>query len=291
MALFYNIAGHVLEITGVEPGYIPGFSPFLLEPTISYKPLISVRLGQQVLNPVSNPLYQFSIEEGTCQFMKNNDSYFVRWSQTGGMNWLMEIKHQEDEFVVVSDMNQRTDIHILRFSIWIAFGIAALFRQTVAVHASTLMYCRRSILFLGESGTGKSTQSRLWREHFENTELLNDDSPFIVIEKNGDSVVWGSPWSGKTACYKNKHTSIVALVRLRQAPFNSIRRLRTIEAIGALQPSLPPIFATEPVLINLMDECMSDILGQVPVYIMDCLPNKEAVELLYNTLSKGGRLC
>lgn len=290
MTMYYSIAGHILEISGKRPGCIPGFSPFLPDSRSTNKPLISIRLNEKVSCRSTALLYRFTIEEGTCEFIKENDSYIIRWHQTGGMLWQMKVQALEDEFIALSDMNEETDIHILRFSIWIAFGIAALHRQTVSVHASTLIYQDRSILFLGESGTGKSTQSQLWLKHIEDTELLNDDSPFIRIDEQGMPIVWGSPWSGKTPCYKNKHTSVAALVRLRQAPFNSIRRLRTIESIGALQPSLPPIFAIETVLADLMYQCLSSVIGQIPVYSLDCLPDRDAVELLYDALIKDGRL-
>ncbi len=42
----------------------------------------------------------------------------------------------------------------------------------------------------------------------------------------------GSPWSGKTPCYRNVSHPIAGIVRLSQAPQNRIRRLRSIEAIG-----------------------------------------------------------
>lgn len=288
--MYYNIAGHILEISGEEPGEIPGFSPFLLESGFSGKPLVSVSLGQKLSLTKGELLYRFTIREGTCRFMKDNGDYIVHWSQSGGPDRLMVIQRNEDKFIVLSDMNQDTDIHILRFSLWIAFGIAALYGRTVAVHASSVIHNERSVLFLGESGTGKSTQSRLWREYISDTELLNDDSPFIRVHRDGTPFVWGSPWSGKTPCYKDKHAPAAALVRLRQSSSNSVRPLRTVEAVGALQPSLPPIFGNEPVLADLMHECMSHTIRQTPVYILDCRPDGEAVELLYDTLIKDGRL-
>ena len=49
----------------------------------------------------------------------------------------------------------------------------------VAIHSSVLTYREAAILCLGESGTGKSTHTRLWRENIEGAGLLNDDSPFV----------------------------------------------------------------------------------------------------------------
>lgn len=176
----------------------------------------------------------------------------------------------------------------LRFALWIAFGEAALHRRTVAVHASTVMYGGKSILFLGESGTGKSTHTQFWLQHIPDTELLNDDSPFLNIS-NGIRV-YGSPWSGKTPCYKAQQTPVAALVRLRQAPCNKIRRLGNLEAIGAILPSFPPQFAGNEELSAYMHEILSAVLQQIPVYSLDCLPDTSAAELVFNTLRQDGRL-
>jgi serine kinase of HPr protein (carbohydrate metabolism regulator) len=70
-------------------------------------------------------------------------------------------------------------------------------RQTVAVHASVVIYANRAVLVLGESGTGKSTHTKLWLRHILGSRLLNDDSPVIRIEldENNQLVpfVYGSP--------------------------------------------------------------------------------------------------
>lgn len=286
MTMYYSIAGHILEIITEEPGCnIPGFSSFTYKSTLPLTPLVSIELGRDMEDREVNLLYQFIIEKGTCYFSKCSDDYLIRWVEPDGTLWLMEIAYQEEKFVARTNMNEETDNHIMSFSIWIAFGISALYQQTVAIHASAVIHKGRSILFLGESGTGKSTQTSLWLKHIQDTELLNDDSPFISI-KEGISAVWGSPWSGKSPCYKDKCTPVAAFIRLRQASSNSIKHLRTIEAIGALQPSLPPIFASEPELSELILDCLSAALKEIPVYMLDCLPNEDAVKLVYATLRK-----
>ena len=119
------------------------------------------------------------------------------------------------------------------------------------------------MLFLGESGTGKSTHTRLWRENIAGAVLLNDDSPFIGFV-DGRGTAFGAPWSGKTPCYKQEHYPIAAIVRLSQAPHNAIRPLRSVHAIGALP--------------------VSKIISQVPVYHLECLPDAAAARLSYDTV-------
>ena len=113
--------------------------------------------------------------------------------------------------------------------------------------------------------------------------MLNDDSPFLRI-KDGRPMVYGSPWSGKTPCYKQEAYPLRAIVRLSQAPHNAIRRLRTMQAIGALLPSMPPAFAFDKELEERMFEILSATIANVAIYHLECLPNAEAAQLSYNTV-------
>jgi hypothetical protein len=140
-----------------------------------------------------------------------------------------------------------------------------------------------AVLFLGESGTGKSTHTRLWREHIGGAFLLNDDSPFLRVE---DGKVWayGSPWSGKTPCYKQERYELKGCVRLSQAPYNRIRKLPVLQAYGAIHPSCPPEFAYDGVLYDHVSSFINRLLSAVPFYHLACLPDGAAAQLSCQTL-------
>ena len=123
----------------------------------------------------------------------------------------------------------------------------------------------------------------LWREHIPGAELLNDDSP-IIRATDSEALVHGSPWSGKTPCYRNESCPIAAVVRLSQAPHNRIRRLRPIESIGALLPSAPPAFARDERLSDDTCGLLSRLIAQVPVYHLECLPDAAAAQLACRTV-------
>ena len=91
----------------------------------------------------------------------------------------------------------------------------------------------KAYLFLGPSGTGKSTHAQLWLQHIKDTQLINDDNP--VIRGN---MVYGSPWSGKTPCYRKVRYPLGGLVVLSQAPHNKICRINGVQAYAA-PPSSP----------------------------------------------------
>ena len=100
-------------------------------------------------------------------------------------------------------------------------------------------------------------------------------------------MVFGAPRSGKTPCYRNVCQPIRAIVRLSQAPHNRIRRLRAIEAIGALLPSCPPSFAHDETLEDAVCATVSAVVAQVPVYHLECLPDAAAAELACRTIFGG----
>jgi hypothetical protein len=171
----------------------------------------------------------------------------------------------------------------LRFGVWFVVNICMVQNTVAAIHSSVIVCHNEAVLFLGESGTGKSTHTRLWREHIEGTTLLNDDSPIIRLV-DGVPTAFGSPWSGKTPCYRNLSYPIRGFIRLQQAPYNKIHRLSVLNAIGALLPSCPPAFAYDDALQDAICDTLSDMISSVAVYHLECLPDSAAAELSYNTI-------
>ncbi|CDD91000.1 uncharacterized protein BN604_00566 [Bacteroides intestinalis CAG:315] len=188
-----------------------------------------------------------------------------------------------DENKQVASFKGNYNLRLLRFACWIAYGVATIPFQTVAIHTSTIVCRNKAILFLGESGTGKSTHTRLWRENIQGAVLLNDDSPILRII-NGEPWIYGSPWSGKTPCYKNESYPLAACIRLSQAPFNQIKKLSVVQGYGALHPSCPPDFAYSDELYDYISSALSSLLSAVPVYHLACLPDADAAYLSHDTI-------
>ena len=154
--------------------------------------------------------------------------------------------------------------------------------NTMLVHASAVEYNGKGYLFLGKSGTGKSTHSSLWIENIQGAKLLNDDNPIVRII-DGTAFVYGSPWSGKTHCYRNQKISLEGIVRLHQAPFNLIIPLSGVKAYAAILPSCSCMKWNHG-MANAIHSTISEVLERVPVYALECLPDKEAVILCHEKL-------
>ncbi|MEG1866539.1 MAG: hypothetical protein RR331_06680 [Bacteroides sp.] len=161
-----------------------------------------------------------------------------------------------------------------------AFTTATL--DTLLVHASVIANGGKAYLFLGRSGTGKSTHSRLWLQHIPGSTLLNDDNPVIRIAADGIPILYGSPWSGKTPCFRNECAPAGAMVRLSQAPQNRIARLKGIAAYAALAPSLSGM-RWETKMADGIHATLSQLVEKVPIFHLQCLPDEPAARLCAQT--------
>ena len=130
-------------------------------------------------------------------------------------------------------------------------------------------------LFLGHSGTGKSTHARQWLAAFDDAWLLNDDNPILRVMEDGEVRVYGSPWSGKTPCYKNACARVGGIIKLSQAPHNKMRILSLPEAYAYMLSSASGL-KMDRQMADCMYESIKHVITHVKCYHLDCLPNTEA---------------
>lgn len=270
----YSVAGHVFHICGETLCHaserMPGMRFFETE---YGSPLFSVMESDEIPAAV-DVLYESDIEGVKSIFAKTKGGFILEQKPTEGEPLYMWIKENGNTVFIKGNANAR----MFRFALWMGYGMMTLKHNTIAIHSSSIVYKKKAVLFLGESGTGKSTHTQLWRKHIDCCELLNDDSPIIRAE--GNKVwVYGSPWSGKTHCYKNKRFELKGCVRLSQSPYNEITKLSTLKAYGAIHPSCPPEFAYDPRLYDYVSSTIDKLLSSASFYHLKCLPDKDAALL------------
>ena len=163
-----------------------------------------------------------------------------------------------------------------------AFATAGL--KTLLFHSSVTVRNGYGYMFLGHSGTGKSTHSKQWLAAFPEAELLNDDNPVVRIMEDKTVRVYGSPWSGKTPCYRNADAPVAALVQLAQAPENKIHRLRMTQAYPYILASVSGLKVL-PEMMDRLYEAIAELLEISPVYRLECLPDTAAAQLCAQTCS------
>lgn len=179
--------------------------------------------------------------------------------------------------------NDECATEVLNSFTMMGFAQSAVAHQTTLIHASVTMKDGKGYAFLGTSGTGKSTHSRLWLTHIEGTELLNDDNPAVRILPDGRTFVYGTPWSGKTPCYKNKQAPLGAFVLLKQAPHNRFSFLKGIQAYMVLLSSCSSLkWNTD--YYNALGKTIEELANRLPIGFMECLPDEEAARLCYESI-------
>ena len=156
--------------------------------------------------------------------------------------------------------------------------------DTMLVHASVISWADGGYMFLGKSGTGKSTHSRLWLEHIPETSLLNDDNPVIRMV-DSKAYVYGSPWSGKTHCYKNEMYPLKAVVRLSQAPFNRIAALAPLQAFASLMPACSSK-RWDSRSMAALHKSVEKVISAVSCYHLQCLPDADAASVCHSTVAR-----
>ena len=285
-SISYLIANHRIRVVGDDVvgmlRTMPGFPVFETE---DGEPEWLIEFGHKIEKPAQwTELYNFvfEIEMASCSFAKTDDAYYfiMEPAEPTAAPLLMCYRggNVVEATVGINPM-------VLRFALWMAVSMLSASSKMVLIHSSVIVHQNKAVLFLGESGTGKSTHTRLWLKHIPDAHLLNDDSPILAVE-DGVPVVYGSPWSGKTHCYHQRRFPLAAAVRLSQAPYNKIRRLGVVEAFSAIQPSCPPALAQDGKFEDMVVDMLSDVLAAAPVFHLECLPDEAAAWTSHDAIFK-----
>lgn len=159
-------------------------------------------------------------------------------------------------------------------AIMLAYAYRASFFSTLLIHASSLRHNGVAYAFTAKSGTGKSTHVAQWLKNIEHCDMINDDNPIIRIEDEG-AFLYGSPWSGKTPCYRQARVRLGTIVKICRASENSCVELRPMQALPMLIEGCS-CMRWEETLSNNFYSTLSKLMEARSFYQMNCLPNADA---------------
>lgn len=279
----YQVAGLRFTIRGDMPS-MPNLAPFLSR---EEAPLLFTLSLITSLPPVpSTPVFQTNDGPGFPEISIDAldvGGYRFRFRSLPGKPLAAELRtdgrFHEGKLLLTGE----EDAFALNNALMLLFAFSSAPHGVLEMHSSVVMNDGKGYLFLGKSGTGKSTHSSLWLKHIPGTELLNDDNPILRLMPDGSARVFGSPWSGKTPCYKNKDVPAGAVVRIRQAPFNQIEKLGPVQAYASLMASASS-FRPFKELADAWHSTLSGLVEILPCYQLDCLPDQDAAQLCYRTV-------
>ena len=292
MSYYYRIGGHAIAVNFIDEvnndRLIPSFAPFRLEEEpdkVLFTMTVDDHLewkedGEEIgvfdcggcnhgVYRMADEGYQYAVhdvQDVLCSRMRSNADFSDCQVSLFGSTW-----------------SQRN--YGLNNALMMAYAFAAAQMGTMLMHASVIRWNGKGYLMTAPSGTGKSTHTRLWYDNIPGCDLMNDDNPVVRII-DGQAIVYGSPWSGKTPCYRNIQAPIGGLVRIQQRPENSIRKLSPVQAFCNLLPAMSNMKWDERVYKGVCDG-ISELIRLVGMYELGCLPNAEAAILCHSTIAKG----
>lgn len=221
-------------------------------------------------------------------------------SQLADGSFLMEFIHTEEDKprislkmsaafdradIVMAPDGDEKDPYFLTHALMLAYMISTLHTGTLLIHSSSVICDGKAYLFQGKSGTGKSTHAALWIDTIPGAELLNDDNPVIRISREGVPMAYGSPWSGKTHCYRNVAAPIGAFVRIVRADHNELCRLDPLRAYASLTTSIFSLPFLPASLRDIRHDTLERIVTHTGCYEMHCLPESAAAIVCHSSLS------
>lgn len=280
----YTVAGHTFAVIlpdgFSEEEYLSSYLPFT-EKDSQVEPLFTLKLEMSD-----------SLKELNCGVVREclNDEAPYFWlfeAEAGRYNFgFSHTKNRPDCILIPSEDYRNSTVYVpsayaskisefaLSNSMMLLYTFNTTNLETLMVHASVVAYKGGAYMFLGRSGTGKSTHSSLWLKNIEGTWLLNDDNPVIRVI-DGQVNIYGTPWSGKTPCYKNEVLPLNAVVRLSQAPYNKIQRLAPLHSYASLMPACS-CMRWDSRSTESLHKTVEKVISKVKGWHLECLPDADA---------------
>lgn len=264
------------------------YEPFRIRSAVDadFKVTVELITDEDVSSCVTQmtPLWEFTDEYPAYSVYGADGGYVIKFCDAEKKT-LGTVVGAGSEYTVYLPQRKEQRYHyplILNSAIMMIFLMAVSREHVLMVHSSVISRSGEAYMFFGVSGTGKSTHSRLWLDNIEGSELLNDDNPLIVFE-NGIPYVYGTPWSGKTPCYRNIRRKIKSLVFLEQSPVNSISPLGGVPSLIKMLASVSsPVW--DPNVSDRIDDDVAELLTSVPAWLLKCRPDAEAALLCQETI-------
>lgn len=289
--LFYRVGGHAFCVVFLDDrndeSLIPSFARFKIEEPA--EPLLftltvddSFRFGVR-----GQEIGQFDC--GGCNhgvYCTGHSEYQYEISDIQGVlcSYMQASPDFRESKVAVLGESWSQRNYGLNNALMMTYAFASADQYTMLMHASVIRHQGKGYLMTAPSGTGKSTHTRLWYDNIPGCDLMNDDNPVVRIV-NGEAIVYGSPWSGKTRCYRNIQAPIGGIVRIQQRPRNTIRKYSSLEAFSNLLPAISNMKWDERVYKGICDG-IAELIRLCGMYELGCLPDAAAAHLCHDTIVK-----
>ena len=291
----YRVAGHLFSIEMPHDSFLwdrmkMPYGPFEATSEEKTECIFSLTVSDEAVTEDASLVYsnKDDVEPGflTIEVYKADGIHRFDLTQSGSsqVNANLVIDDAFSKAVVSLRGKEIEQWFVFNSAVDFCFMLSTACRDTLLTHASSVIYEGKAYLFLGKSGTGKSTHSRMWQTALEGVILMNDDHPILRVGEDGRTTAYGSPWSGKTPCYKNISAPLGGIIRIARAPYNKARRLSPVQAYASLMTSCSGM-TWDKELADGKDRTLQAIVSKTPCWVMECLPDEDAATVCMNAVT------
>ena len=295
MTKYFKVAEHIFSLEMPDScslwPRLTQYDPFVVD-VPGTAPLFNLRLDQGMYQADENRevVYDAPTEDGetVIKLYKEEGGWSFDMSPDKSIPFHCHMRSNEDfsSGVLYLDNRRVSDaIFGINNSLMLLFAFRTAPLDTLELHASMVSNSGKAFLFLAKSGTGKSTHSSLWLKYIPGTELMNDDNPVVRIWPDGRVIAYGTPWSGKTPCYKNIEAPVGAFVRITRSPENRIARLSLLQSYALLYSSCSG-FKADKAMADGLHASLEQAVTSTPCYDLECRPDEEAARVCSAELLK-----
>lgn len=219
---------------------------------------------------------RFQDLERMCQGYETDEKPLIRLS----------VSREEIEAERAMQADIFTDGYLETICLYRKLALEMLKHNVFIMHASMIEVDGEGYAFLAHSGTGKTTQTRLWMEHFgSRARVINGDKPLIRIEKNGDSwqfIAYGTPWCGKEGMGCNASVPLKALFLLERSLEPTCEPASQEYTIDRLFHQM--LMPENPERMLLLLDMVDKLVETVPCYRLLCDMTEVSVEKAYTAV-------
>lgn len=285
------VAGLYINIKSADEAF---FSSRFRDYECEFSQNPDMTMKTEVLNNITAPEGEICFQQNRVCLLKLPDGRFCRYLKRTKTNEIVfMVTYTPDYSDVLIEILNTLNIDGLGPTNYEYMYTGFMFANRLTVlggtvlHGSSIALDGEGLVFSADSGTGKSTHTNLWRQHFgERVEIINDDKPAIKIE-NRKAFVYGTPWSGKTPLNNNVKHPLKAVVFLSRGDENKIKKMDALNAVLNLSHQLPNPFYDSEIGTKTVNFIKKLYEINTPVYDLECNISDNAVEVSYNGIFKG----
>lgn len=152
-------------------------------------------------------------------------------------------------------------------------------KRGVIIHGCGIKQEDRGIIFVGESGAGKTTLANIWSQESD-TEILSDDR--TIIRRQGNHfVIYGTPWHGEGKFSSPGNAKLEQIFFIQHGRKNSISEATRVRSVTQfLKCSFPPFWNAEGLKYSM--DVFSDLASSVSCRTLSFKADSSIIDYVNN---------